>query len=478
MYKSTFMGLNTALRGVLAHQHSLDVTGHNISNLSTQGYTRQRAEHVTAPAWSNSSAMSATTPGQMGTGVEILRIERLRDQFIDANLRQQFGRQGSAQAMVEQLMQVESAFQEPGNNGLTALMNNFWSTMDAVASNPQNISARQAFAEAASALAAGFNQVSADLQGVAQQSDLRLNQTVLEINTITQRIAELNTEIRNAVERSHQPNDLLDERDRLMDGLSKLINFSWTENAATGEVTITAFGGGSAIAIVDPTVAGGFATVDRAALDNAYLAGDLRSGRAFADQSLQSPVNGIIPGYIAQLDALVASFVAGVNTAHGAGFTLTGAAGGNIFDAAALTAATIRLDPGNNIAGNPLLVAAASSWIAPGEPGNGQNLRTMLDVIRNAPQGALGGQSWSGFYTSTITAVGSRSETAQRDMRNADILVDMGLARRDQVSGVSLDEEMSNMLRFQHAYNASARVMTTMDEMLDILINRMGRVGL
>ena len=142
MYKSTFMGLNTALRGVLAHQNALDVTGHNISNISTDGYTRQRSEMVTSPAWSNSSAMSAVTPGQMGTGVEVLRIERLRDQFIDANVRQQFGRQADAQALVEQLGQVEAAFQEPGDNGLKALMNDFWSTMDAVSANPQSTSAR------------------------------------------------------------------------------------------------------------------------------------------------------------------------------------------------------------------------------------------------------------------------------------------------------------------------------------------------
>lgn len=117
MYKSTFMGLNTALRGVLAHQNALDVTGHNIANLNTQGYTRQRAEMSTTPPWSNSSAMSAVAPGQMGTGVEVLRIERLRDSFIDANVRQQFGRQADAQTLVEQLAQVEAAFQEPATTG-------------------------------------------------------------------------------------------------------------------------------------------------------------------------------------------------------------------------------------------------------------------------------------------------------------------------------------------------------------------------
>lgn len=477
MYQSTFMGLNTALRGVLAHQNALDVTGHNISNISTEGYTRQRAEMVTSPAWSNSSALSATTPGQMGTGVEVLRLERLRDQYIDSNVRQQFGRQGDAQTLVEQLAQVEAAFQEPGDNGLKALMNNFWSTMDAVASNPQSMSARQAFAEASNALADGFNQVSNDLSAVATQSDLRLNQTVTDVNAISQRIAQINAEVKNALDHGHQPNDLLDERDRLMDDLSKKINYTWTENGTTGEVTIT-FGTTIPILLVDPAAAGGFNAIARSDLDTAFGNGDLTSGQAFADESLWDPATGIIPGYIAQLDTLVSDFVAGVNAAHGAGTDLTGAAGGNVFDPLGVTAATIQLDPGNDISVSPTLIAASSSAPGPAEPGNGGNFISMLDTVRNAARVALGGQSWEGFYTSTITAIGARTDTANRDMANADVLVDMAMSRRDQVSGVSMDEEMSNMLRFQHAYNASARVMTTMDEAIDTIINRMGRVGL
>ncbi|MCW2927566.1 MAG: flagellar hook-associated protein FlgK [Thermoleophilia bacterium] len=474
MHQSTFMGLNTALRGVLAHQNALDVTGHNIANLNTEGYSRQRAEMVTAPAWSNSSAMSATTPGQLGTGVEVLRIERLRDQFIDANVRQQFGRQADSQALVEQLAQVEAAFQEPGDNGLKALMNKFWSSMDAVSSNPQSTSARQSFLAAAGALADGFNQVAADLAGVATQSDLRLNQTVTEVNSITQRISSLNTEIRNAVERGHQPNDLLDERDRLLDGLSKLINFTTTENAL-GEVTVTAFAPTTPTLLVDPASNPGFNNINRNSLDTAYVNGDLTSGRAFADQQLwnvgPAPQVGIIPGYLAQLDSLVSDFVTGINAAHTAGTDITGAAGTNLFGGA--TAATISL-----LIANPTLVAASNSAPGPAQPGNGRNFANMLDNVRTVAQAALGGQSWENFYTSVITSVGATTATAERDMSNADVLVEMATGRRDQVSGVSLDEEMSNMLRFQHAYNASARVLTSMDEALDTIINRMGRVGL
>jgi flagellar hook-associated protein 1 FlgK len=352
-------------------------------------------------------------------------------------------------------------------------MNEFWSSMDAVASNPQSMSARQAFAQAANTLADGFNQVAADLAGVATQSDLRLNQTVTEINGISQRIAQLNAEIKSSVERNEQPNDLLDERDRLMDDLSKLVNYSWTENAL-GEVTIT-FGTAAPNLLVDPSVSPGFNNLTRAQLDAAFGLGDLTAGRAFADESLWDPATGIIPNLLSQLDGLVNDFATDMNAAHAGGTDLNGVAGGPMF-IGPFTAAGVSFN--GALITNPGLIAASNSAVGSPEPGNGQNFANILDVLRPSGQLALGGQTYESFYSSIITAVGARTQTANRDMDNADVLVEMAIGRRDQVSGVSLDEEMSNMLRFQHAYNASARVMTTMDDALDTIINRMGRVGL
>src|SRR5690606_30504446 len=111
------------------------------------------------------------------------------------------------------------------------------------------------------------------------------------------------------------------------------------------------------------------------------------------------------------------------------------------------------------------------------EPGNGINLVSMLNA-RNAVQGPPLSASWESFYQGTVTRLGAETATAMRNLENSNVLVDMAMGRRAQVSGVSLDEEMSNMLRFQHAYNASARVMTTIDDALDTIINRMGRVGI
>jgi len=474
MYKSTFMGLNTALRGVLAHQNALDVTGHNISNVNTNGYTRQRAELSTTAPWSSPSLMSQTTPGQMGTGVEVLRIERLRDRYIDQNVRQQFGRQSMSQTMVDQLDQVESAFNEPGDLGISKLMSKFFDSITAVGNNPADPGTRATFAQNVDALANGLRQTAADLTTIAAQSNTRLNDTVTTVNGISQQIASLNTEISLALQHNQQPNDLLDQRDRLMDDLSKVVNYTWTE-AATGEVTIT-MGTTTPIALVDPLVAGGFTAIVRADLDTAYGNGDLTSGSAFADEELN---NTTIPAYMTALDNIAGELVLSVNAAHSTGsFDLNGNAGGNVFDPLMTTAASIRLDPANNILTNPRLVAAASSWGGGGEPSNGSIFLNAMAALRTAPNASMGGATFQGYYTGTITGLGAQASGFQNSLSNADVLVDMAVARRDQVSGVSMDEEMSNMLRFQNSYNASARVLTTMDDAIDTIINRMGRVGL
>jgi flagellar hook-associated protein 1 FlgK len=482
MYRSTFMGLNTALRGMLAQQTSLDTTGHNISNLSTEGYTRQRAELTTTTPWSSPSYMTQTTPGQVGTGVEVLRLERLRDAYIDTNMRQQLGRQASDQTTVNQLTQVESSFAEP-NDGISKLTDSYYKTMQQVVATPADTAARQAFAEAADALTAGFRQLDTDLTNIQTQSDTRLNDDVVSINSITSNIASLNSDIAKAVVHGQQPNDLLDRRDLLMDSLSKLVNYTST-TAATGEVTIT-MGTTTPIALVDPTVAGGSTPITRTDLDTGFANGDISRGSVAADEQLWDPAGaagtpgtGTIDTIRGRLDALVNTMVTVTNTQSAAGFDLTGAPGGNIFLAGGLTAATFSLDPANNIKTNPKLVAAASSWAGPGEPSNGQNFAAIAYTIRTQAQAGLGGSTMEGYYSQTVTGLGATAATAATNLSNSDVLVDMATSRRDSVSGVSLDEEMTNMLKFQHAYNASARVLTTMDEAIDTIINRMGKVGL
>lgn len=476
MSYGTFFGLNTALRGLMAQQSSLDVTSHNIANANTEGYSRQRAElRATIPL--SVPGFNSVLPGQIGTGVEVASFERLRDAFVDRTLREELARYGDASTTLGALDQLEAAFAEPGDSGLSASLKRFFSALDQVAAHPEDSAARQAFGQMADALAHDFNQLSTDLVSIRQQSDDRLNNQVTEINNISARIAALNTTIGAAVTAGQQPNDLLDERDRLLDDLAHKVDFTYSVNSLN-QVTIV-FDTNVPINLVDPTTVGppaGYTVIARADLDTAFTAPpqQLTSGEVFADETL---FNTTIPFYQQRLDDLAASIVNRFNALSAGGFDLTGAAGGDIFDAAQLTAGTIRLDLVNNILNNPNLIAAASSWLAPGEPGNGNNAILMLSeraLIQIAPLGA----TWENFYNATVTDLGTRTEQAGRNNQNQAVLTESLQGRRAETAGVSMDEEMSNMLRFQHAYNASARVLTALDDALDTLINRMGRVGL
>lgn len=490
MYNSTFMGLNTSLRGLLAHQAAMDVTGHNISNINTEGYSRQRAELVaTRPI--STPAFNATQPGMIGTGVEVASFERLRDAYIDRNLRGQLGNQASADTLVGALSQVEAAFNEPSDNALAKLFRDFFTTMEQVAANPDEMAPRQAFASAADALAQGFRRLNNELTDISAQSVARMTDTINSINATASRIAQLNTQIRDAVYMGMQPNDMLDERDRLMDQLSGKVNYTYSVNPTSQEVTITFAvdtAGPTNLLLVDPSSPpNGWNAISQADLDSAYtnVPRLLNGGTAFADEEI---VNNIVPTYLNRLDALVADFVTGINAAHTSGFgppnttfDLNGVAGADIFDPLSLTAASIQLNTNaaDNILLNPHRIAAADSWAGTGEPGNGNIFAAMAsNLMRGASQGALGGVAWETYYGQTVSLVGTNTVSAQNDLKNRSLLVETLQGRRAEVSGVSLDEEMTNMLRFQHAYNASARVMTAVDESLDTLINRMGRVGL
>lgn len=467
MSGGTFSGINTALRGLLAHQAALDVTGHNIANLNTEGYSRQRADFTTAPPISL-PGFSMSIPSQIGTGVELEGFSRLRDQFLDLNMRTQLADEGRAGGYVESMDQLDGMLLEPGDNGLSALLNRFFTAVNELSTHPDNITARQVFIQSADALADGFNRLGDQMADLLAQSDLRVDDDIDRINTISAQIADLNETIRDSVNAGQDPNDLRDRRDQLMDELAALTSYTYTVNAATEEVTIT-FDATAAVNLVDPTVAGGFNTLTRAQVDAAYASGDMTSGHMYAHED---QFTTRIPAFQTQLDDLVASIVGGVNAQHALGFDLNGAAGGDAFTAGGITASTMSVNAA--LAADPRLVAASSVSGAPGNGGNALALLALRDTVQGAPLNA----TWEDFYGQFVGGIGTFAAAQQRAQAGQEALVATLKDRRAQVSGVSLDEEMSNMLRFQHAYNASARVMSAMDDVLDTLINRTGRVGL
>ena len=437
---STFFGLQTSLRGLIAQQQAIDVTGHNIANANTPGYSRQEAQLQPAAPFVVPANSSLTGAGaQLGSGVDVASIRRIRDQFLDIQYRAQSSSLGDTSTRADSLDQVELAFGEPSDNGLSAQLGKFWSAWSDVANAPENAGARTALVTNAQTLASTFKTISDQLSTVAQQAQAQYNGITGpsgDVAAAAKELAGLNTSIKDAVFRGQQPNDLMDRRDQLLDQLSGLAQTSVTD-LGDGSVKVD-FGG---VTLVDPSTAAG--------CNWPQTLSATPGGKLGALASLASPTGQPLT-YLSQLDAVAADLVSKVNALH----TST-----PFFSTTGTTAATIAV------------VATAATVQAGSTATTGAN-----DVAQAIA--ALRGGSTDQAYQALVAQVGTEVQANTRAQSTAQSLVSAVDDRRQSVAGVSLDEEMTNLMRFQRGYQASARAMTTMDDMLDTLISRTGRVGL
>ena len=474
---STFNGLNIALSALQAEQASLDTTTHNISNANTVGYSRQVDNLQANPGLGALSVWGMIIPGQTGQGVTVQDVARIRDQYNDNNLRANYATQGEADVRQTTWQNIESALPEPGDNGLQAAMSNMWNAMQNVSTNPEDSGSRQALTSSIQALGQAFQNASSALTQQRSDADTQANTMVATINTYGTQIASLNKSISSLEAAGQNPNDLLDQRDNIIDQLSALGNTTVTPGT-NGVVTVTI---GGAL-LVDPSTSNGLAAtpITRATFNPGYgtstptvaagLTGGQLKGLLDAYSTTLNPaVAGSIP---AKLDQLAISIHDAVNAQNEAGFDLNGNAGGPLFAGTTITSASqLAVDPA--VANNSALVAAAST--SAGAPGDSSNMIAMIALrSANAPTGStLGGVTFDNYYAGMVSTMGLQAQTASTDSTNAAAVVNTLTTQRSQVSGVSLDEEMTNLVKFQHAYAAAGRAMSTMNTMLDSLISMM-----
>jgi flagellar hook-associated protein 1 FlgK len=449
---SSFYGLQTSLRGLIAQQRLLDTTGHNISNVSTDGYSRQKV-NVSA-----SDATSVTTTngrGSLGSGVDVDSYVRVRDTFLDLQYRGQNSNLSNWTATSDAMSRVEDALQEPSDNGLSHVLSQFWDSWSTLSNSPSEPAAKQAVVEQAAAVGDALNTAYSQIK-LAKDQSLQAYQTLAapatatdpggEVAQVAKQIATLNGSIKRLNAAGDTPNDLLDARDKLLDQLS---GFGQISVADKGDGTID-------VKFVDTATSG--LTYDVVTGDQSTWAGppagDAWSPGGKLGALLSAGQNGgTLDGYLSTLDGIAGQVVSKVNAAYG----------GQFFDPAGTTASTIAVTSA---------LQASPSSIKAGSGGAGSSdLASAVAALRD-------NDSIDGAYASFVAKVGSKSREAQRLQANSQALVDTVNSRRQSVSGVSLDEEMTNLIQFQRGYQASSRAMSTIDEMLDVLINRTGKVGL
>ena len=455
---STFYGLQTSLRGLLAQQRMLDTAGHNIANASTKGYSRQEAALVASPALEIPAGGIAGGAGaHLGSGVDVQSYRRIRDQFVDLQYRGQNTNLGEWAARAGALDNAELSLAEPGENGINEQLSRFWDAWANLANaNADPAAAKQALIEQANGLADAFKTVHAQIDLIREQSYAEYADLARpaapgdaggEVAQIARDIADLNDTIRRFVTSGDIPNDLLDRRDLLLDQLSEFGQIS-VEEQPDGMLNVSFVDKVSA-GTTYPIVTGATATYAGPPAGDAWSPGGRLGGLLDA-----SKPGGTLEGYLTKLDGIANSLATVVNATYGGTFFETGPGG---------AAQTLRVEAS---------LDADPGLVVPGSGASGSR-DIALAVSRLRDTGTV-----DGAYRAFVAEVGSDVREATRQEANAQVLTDAVENRRQSVSGVSMDEEMSNLVRFQRSYQASARAMSTMDEMLDVLINRTGRVGL
>lgn len=478
---STFFGLEIARRGLQVQQRALDVTGHNVSNANTPGYTRQDAVMATTTPFPVPGLYTPAGAGQLGSGVEISEIRRLRDGFLDLQYRGENEALGYWEARWNAIQKVETILNEPSDSGLGKVFEQFWQSLEDLSKNPESLAARSTVLERGKTLAETFNYLDRQLQSLQSDLDSTIKVKVDEVNSFARQIADLNQQIQKIEVTGQRANDLRDKRDLLLDQLSKDVNIQVREDA-NGMVQVS-IGGRLLVEgdrveelIAKDSNSDGFLDVMwKADNQSAQVTGGAIKGMSEMRDGLVSEIRG-------KLDKLAAVLGEKFNSIHKAGYGLDGSTGLDFFKtkdpATQISACNITANTDLEDL-NKIAAAKPNGSITPPyfDKGDGSNALELAQLLKQVKIGDLGDTTFEDYYRAAIGELGVQGQQAKRMKENQELLVTQLDNNRQEVSGVSLDEEMVNMIRFQHAYAAAARVITALDEMLDLIIGRMGLVG-
>lgn len=547
---STFFGFNIARSGLFASQRALNVTSHNIANANTEGYSRQRLD------------LKQTTPqllpmgqGMLGTGVETENISQIRDDFLDFKFRGENMTFGEWEVKAETLQTIEAIFNEPSDSGIRTVMDQFFSSLQELNTSPESLTVRALVRQRGIALAKNINHMAEQFRKLQSDIDFEIRTTVDEINGYAGQIRKLNELIYNAELDGSKANDLRDQRNVVLDKLSKLVNIDYFEDnqnrfhvLINGKALVSHFKKNTLIYEQRDS---------KLYTDDAEKLHDLkwedgstfepRSGKIKGLIDMRDNVEGQdkgIPYYMERLNHFADVLVETINSIHKTGYDLDGNSGTDFFTINGMSTVeyeqylltkgldntpaidvtsqilqinnsdlsleeNIKLNKKTILQSNPLyknktikllsngkyvivdrisakdltisadietdLDKLAASISPEGVPGDGNNALKMTRVRDDVDLYEWGNPD--DFIKSLISNLGVDTQEAIRMRDNQTVLLDQVETNRQSISGVSLDEEMANMVKFQHSFNANARMITAFDEMIDTIVNRLGLVG-
>lgn len=439
---------------LLAHQRALAITAQNVANARTPGYSRQVLNL-------RSSAVSAG-PGQwIAQGVDDLGVSRVRDQFLDAMYRRRISYYAGAQVLQDQLQGLEAAVNEPTELGIANALDDFFNAFSDLANEPSGIAGRQLVVAMAGRLVGQFHQLSATLEDLAADAARQLEARVSDANELMRQIAELNERLLSAGGPAAETPDLQDHRDLLIDQLSELLPVQvrahedgTVDVVSEGRMLVQGNRAESLVMTQGEDGAYGLAFASDGVEVNPE-AGSLRA--------LASLLNETLPDFRSRLDRSARAIVTEVNAIHREGITQTGRTGVDFFDPNGVTASSIGLS--EDVAGSLGEIATGTT----ADPGDNA-IALRIAELRRRPIDSLGGMTLRETYLDFAGAVASTARRAADDVQVQEILVTQADSARLAVSGVSVDEEMVNLISQQQAYAAAARLVQVSTELMDVIL--------
>jgi flagellar hook-associated protein 1 len=490
--RSTFGGLTIGISGAWAQQRALDVTGHNISNVNTPEYSREGISHMSSIP-SRYGIQGNGNRMTVGTGVDVQDIRQYRDYFLDQKLKRENQELGYWDTKASSMQELEAIFNDNSEDGLQTVMDNFWNSWSQLSKPSGGLTARTLVKENAISFVETVENLDVMLLDYRKNRNNEIKENVDRFNKITSSIAELNYDIKRLEASGVVANDDRDQRDALVNELSKMAKIQVTDgssyNIAVEGLQVVSGGNSTLIRAVPDATANGFYTIKWGkTMENLNLSGG--SIKALIESRDQ-----LIDGYRNRLSEFVKGVAMEINSLHLTGY-------GNIdknkrpmfVDKATNTAIASTVINLTNIAFNPDLeevnhIAAARDILDPEDgapPGNYENNLNALkisewrltDVFTNKTYDVGNGKlNFDEFYRGIITDIGLEGREAINAADAQGLLVDQVEHKRQSLMAVSLDEEMSNLIKFQHSYNAAVRIVNAVDEMIENVVNKVGLVG-
>lgn len=418
--------LNTAKSGMNVSQVAIQTTSHNISNINTPGYSRQRVNQSASSPYSMPGKNSNFGAGQIGTGAQIDDVTRIRNSFYDYQYRSESHQYGNTSVKYEYFKNIEGIFNEPSDTAISSSLNSFFNSWSELSKDPQSSGVKSVVIENGKYLSNSINSAFKRLESLEEGLDKQSEYIMDEVNSMLSQLDKLEKNIKIIQGSGKSPNDFLDKRDQLLDNLSFKLNINDKYVKATLKKAYDANG--------------------KVTLDDLTKSGVKISGELEGTLSMKQEINK----YKGGLKQLANTITSNVNKA----------AGQEIFKA----------KDGELISINPEMLQ---------EP---EKINVTADIALKvyelkSEKVNINGKDMTinTFYNSMIQDLGQSSAAVIRDESNQSKLLENIDSSRSSVSGVSLDEEMISLVQLQHTYSANAKVMSTIDSLLDVVVNGLVR---